>query len=451
MDSCRQSPLRLHPLRRLATGLGRFRKRETGAIGVFGLYIFSGMAVVSAFALDTAYLWQARNQLQVAADAAAHAALYYRDLNLHSADEARVKAISVAHDGMPGELYGELLKPEDIVYGTWDRSAQAFTVDENSRSAVMVQTKRLGERANAAQSFLFRLMGFEEFDVVTTAVFTTFRPTCFREGFVADDVVDIQSNNGFSNGFCIHSNTYVSVNSNNTFEPGTIVSMPNQDDVDLPRSGFKTNDGLQAALRSGVYQMRLINQMDYIYEQLLAGNRDWVPASINQIYKTISGKSLNETHLQPGYIYRHSDCGGNGLTLSNAAGPLSGFVLITDCKIKFANGTRLEDVIIATYSTDNKSVNGPSGVVVGRDDNCADGGSATILTYGGMDFAADLHMYGGRLVAKGNIAFAANADGIEGASMIAMGQIEGTSNMDMGFCGTGMDTSFEADYFRLAL
>jgi hypothetical protein len=38
-------------------------------------------------------------------------------------------------------------------------------------------------------------------------------------------------------------------------------------------------------------------------------------------------------------------------------------------------------------------------------------------------------------IAKGDVSFAANANGIEGASIIAGGQISGTSNMTMGFCG----------------
>ena len=54
----------------------------------------------------------------------------------------------------------------------------------------------------------------------------TYRPGCLREGFVADKMVDIQSNNGFESGFCIHSNVGISINQNNTFEAGTIVSMP---------------------------------------------------------------------------------------------------------------------------------------------------------------------------------------------------------------------------------
>lgn len=67
-----------------------------------------------------------------------------------------------------------------------------------------------------------------------------------------------------------------------------------------------------------------------------------------------------------------------------------------------------------------------------------------------MSFASGLMVFGSQLIASGDIDFAANANGIMGASMIAGGRIDGTSNMDMGFCGSGMENNYEANYFRLA-
>ena len=107
-------------------------------------------------------------------------------------------------------------------------------------------------------------LGYVNYDMSVQSVFTTFRPTCFREGFVSDERIDVQSNNAYQNGFCIHSNDYVSVNSNNTFETGTVVSMPDMEDIHLPRSGWESNEGLQAALRQGYYRLRIINKLPFI-------------------------------------------------------------------------------------------------------------------------------------------------------------------------------------------
>jgi len=105
--------------------------------------------------------------------------------------------------------------------------------------------------------------------------------------------------------------------------------------------------------------------------------------------------------------------------------------------------------VIATTNTSAKSINAPSTLQIGKNDSCAEGNGAQILTLGGVDLAADMRMYGGQIIAKGDVAFAANANGIEGASIIAGGTISGTSNMTMGFCGDGMEDSFRAEYFRL--
>ncbi|MBC7157124.1 MAG: hypothetical protein H5U20_06375 [Rhodobacteraceae bacterium] len=92
-----------------------------------------------------------------------------------------------------------------------------------------------------------------------------------------------------------------------------------------------------------------------------------------------------------------------------------------------------------------------AGLRIGRDDNCATGGGTQLLTLGSMSFPSDLQVYGSQLVARDDIEFSANADGIQGAAFVAGGTISGTSNMEMGFCGTGMENNFHAEYFRLAM
>ncbi|MFB9233508.1 TadE/TadG family type IV pilus assembly protein [Pseudohalocynthiibacter aestuariivivens] len=426
-----------------------FLTDENGAMTIFGLFVFVVMIFVSAVAVDVANLMAARNQLQVAADTAAHAALYFRDTN--DEDAAKAKAVELASAGMPVLVYGEVLSTDDVQFGTWDFDAQAFSADSTSRTAVMVTTRRLSERSNSIASYLFQFAGKSDWDVITSAVFTTYKPTCFREGFVADDVVDIQSNNGYSNGFCIHSNEYVSVNLNNTFEPGTVVSMPNMDEIDLPQSGFENNDGLQAALRSGVYRLRIINKLDGIIAGLAVGSDKYIPDYItsDEPVVILGGHTLDEDDFIPGRIHTMHCTGAGKVTISPTV-PLTEIVFVSDCEVKFGAGTILQDVVIATTDTGATSMNSPASFQIGRDDNCAEGGGAQLLSLGGMDFAAGLKMFGGQIIAKGDVEFSAEANGIEGASIISASTISGTSNMEMAFCGTGMEDNFEAEYFRLA-
>lgn len=123
-------------------------------------------------------------------------------------------------------------------------------------------------------------------------------------------------------------------------------------------------------------------------------------------------------------------------------------VLVTDCEVNFVN-VALENAVVATSHVGTTSMHHNSAMRIGRDDACAEGGGAQLVSLGGMSFAGNLEIYGSQLLAAGEIKFAANADGIQGASLVAGGMIDGTSNMSMGFCGTGMDANYQADYFKL--
>ena len=427
---------------------------EDGSMTVFGLFVCLWIAVVGAFALDVANLYAARTHLQIAADQAAHAAIYNR--NTMDSHQSKIRAIEVVNETLPLARFGSVMQAADIEFGTFDRESDSFVPDANSLSAVRVRASFLRSRENAVESYLFRLIGFDVFDIRQQAIYTTYRPGCLREGFIAEGVVDIQSNNGFTRGFCIHSNTYVSLNSNNFFEPGTIVSMPDLAALDLPKSGFESNDGLEAALRTSRQNIRVLNRVETIIRSYELPGIDVVTPDLERtsdyltsnIPVSLVAKDLSPLELLPGRIY-HVDCIGPRLTV-DASAVLREVVLVSPCEIKFAAGSVLEDVVIISKSTAADAINAPAGLQVGRNDNCAPGGGAQLITRGGMNFAADLQMYGGQLIALGNIEFAANANGIQGASMISGGTISGTSNMDMGFCGTGMEDNFEVDYYRLA-
>ena len=426
--------------------LTRFARSEDGGMTIFALYVLAGALMASAFAVDFAYLQSARTQLQVAADSAAHAALYYRET--HTAAEAKDKAVEVARHDMPTEGFGTVLSADDIEFGYWDSAQRTFTANPYSVSAVRVSPARAQESGNPVTTFLFKLLNHAEWDIRAEAVFVTYRPPCMSEGFVAEGVVDIQSNNAYFDGFCLHSNTYVSINSNNFFEPGTVVSMPDLALLDIPKSGFDTNEGLQMALRRGYYRLRVLNKIDRIEADLTWGSGPYVP---DYIYSPapvhVAGTTLDGADFTPNRI-NYVDCSRGRVTID---GHVKNLVIMANCELKFAQGALLENVVVFNGSTDAKSINSPNGFQVGLNDNCASGGGAQIITRGGMNVASSLQLYGSQLIALGDIEFAANAEGLQGASLIAGGIISGTSNMNMGFCGSGMEDNFTANYFRLVL
>jgi len=423
---------------------------ESGFVTPVSLIAFLGSAVIGGLALDYAGVVAARTQLQVAADLAAHAALYNRDSE--DADTAKQRALDLARDSMPTESYGNIITLDDIEFGTFDPDTYTFTPDPDSRSAARVVAFRVSERTNSVSSYLLRLAGINDFDIVRSSVFETYRPTCFREGLVGDGIVDVQSNNAYTNGFCVHSNAHVSVNQNNYYEPGTVVSMPDTGDLDMANSGFEKNDGLYEALRPGKYRIRILNRLD----EILAGMTDEDSRYYRLDYVTdpqaldVSWKKNMELADFTANRVNVVTCGGKSITLKPEI--YQDMVIIGyDCDFKLSNGTAFEDMTLITTSTDAKSISSPQGLRLGRDDNCAADGGAQVITWGGFHVAANLEVYGSQILAAGPIEFQANADGIMGASMVSGNQIDGTSNSSFGFCGTGMTNNFEAEYFRMRM
>lgn len=427
-----------------------FLTDETGAGSFFSFFLLLSVMMVGGYALDVQNLMTSRTRLQVTADTAAHAALVARETL--PADQAAVRGVQVAEQNMPPARYGVTVDASEIVFGRWDEASQTFTPSATSRSAVQVTARQTDARANPVPTYLLRLVGINDWDVATTSVFTTYHPSCLREGFVADGVVDLQSNNTYTNGFCIHSNSYVSLNSNNTFEPGTVVSMSDLDDLELPNSGYKTNIGLQQALREGSWHIRIVKRIDSLVARLEAFDPEVMPDYIDGVsYRTLPDNRVQDNEIDDGQAYRFT-CGTSGnqtLTIDNSV-RIRENVIVTNCKISYGSGVQIEDAVIVSKNTSSTSHNASSGLTVGKNDNCAAGGGAQLITLGGMSFASDLRIYGGQLLAKGDIEFAANANGIQGAAMVAGGTISGTSNMNMGFCGTGMEDNFQAAYFKLA-
>ena len=97
------------------------------------------------------------------------------------------------------------------------------------------------------------------------------------------------------------------------------------------------------------------------------------------------------------------------------------------------------NAIIATTNTSNQSLNAAASLQLGLDDSCADGGGVTLITLGDAHFSAQTEWYGAEVIANGDVHISANADGIEGVSIQAAGDIKATSNLGMGLCNSGVD------------
>jgi hypothetical protein len=240
--------------------------------------------------------------------------------------------------------------------------------------------------------------------------------------------------------------------------------MSNLADLDLPNSGYKTNEGLKEALREGAWNIRIISRIDDVIAGVKNPNSDYYPdyltsstvitlTSVNGNKAPSATQMKNYTieaaNLKTGRIHQVTCTkASENLTIGNNV-VVDSLVIYTNCPVTFNAGVVVKNAVIVTTSTAATSFKAPNGLVLGVGDNCADGGAAQLVTMGSMNFANGISIYGSQLLAMGDITFAANGNGLEGASMVAGGEISGTSNMIMGACGSYDEDNFQASYFKM--
>ena len=433
------------------------RDEESGAISLLNMYLVLTLAILGGIGIDMANLISARNHLQVAADVAAHAAMAaYKDGDTPA--EARQKALQYAQANMPSGGYGTVLQADDIHFGAYYRTTQEFQKNDDWDEAAMVVTSRLSETANPVSSLLLRLVGFNDFDVRTEAVFINGDPPCVGDGFYASGRVDMQSNNTFTDGFCIRSSSVVEFNNGNTFQSDptlefpVLVSMPTLNDLTIPSSGWGSNPGLYDARRDGVHDLNVDTFITDVIAGMYGAEKDssknphtrlYITDPEDVKYITVIGapkgkgkkttapiSPTNCTTFHPDCLYPNAinvvDCGGTTLDIS--ADLYENVVIHTTCELDFANGADIRNSTIITDSTSDRSIaTNSSGFSLGNMTTCGGNGGATIITRGSMRFAAKMQLLGGQIIAAGDLNFAAQAVGHVGASVITGGEIDGTS------------------------
>jgi Flp pilus assembly protein TadG len=150
---------------RLRRFIAMFRRDERGTV----------LAVVAAFMLvaigtasigvDVAYLYVLRNQLQIAADAAALAAAH----ELPNAAAARAAAIDYATKNMPANVNGNVLTNADVLVGNWNTATHTFVDGATPFNAVKVTTRRAQANANAAPTYFASVFGIRQLDMSARA------------------------------------------------------------------------------------------------------------------------------------------------------------------------------------------------------------------------------------------------------------------------------------------
>ncbi len=441
---------------------------EAGGGTIWGLFWFVLVVGICGLAVDSTDGFRNRTMLQATADSAALAAA----IDLPDASAAVSRAVTYASANMSTAAYGDVLRPEDVTVGTYDRTAGSFSAGGILPNAVMVRLQQTDDNANAVPVNFLRMVGLMSWNVRAQAIAMKYIPDCLKDGLIARGLVDISSNNGFVNKICVHGQSGVHMQNHNYFEPGVNVSMPDVDaQLVTPAGGLTSNPGLSQALREQKFDPRMVNHVDEIMADLLLKQAYVTPSYIDAALPVIvKDERWNFGDATAGRIY-HIQCAANKNVGIPSNMVLSDVVIVADCQISVGSGAQLSNVVLASRSggnpgggnggggnsggggsgISNANINFSSNVSLGIADNCQPGGGVQIFTNASVHFSSSMTINGLQIVAAGDVDLGARDMGVNGISVQTGGNITLTSNNMFGLCSGGAPDLFTVDYYRLVL
>ncbi len=433
----------------------RFRKfaaDEAGGGTVMGLLWFAVLVGITGLAVDITDAYRNRTMLQATADATALAAA----LDLPDQSKVAATAATYAIGNMGFDVNGTVLDTNDVQIGLWDPATQTIDTSALLPDSVMVTVNRSADNGNSVPANFLRIIGLQGWNVTATAVAQRFIPECLKDGLIARNVVDMSSNNGFSNQICVHGNKGVDLQNSNTFEAGVNVSMPSLNMLEGPSDVLNSNPGLQDALRENYLDPRMVNHVDEIMQSFLDVTSSVIPSYIDITLPVIVvDEKFDISTALPGRIY-HIDCKPNKNARIPANTTVVNVVVIAECEIAIGAGATVLSSVLGSRSGGNGSVSKANvgvaaNVQLGVPDNCAVGGGVQIFSNATIHTASSTSIDGVQMVAAGDIELGARSEGVNGISAQAGGDITLTSNNMFGLCSGGAPDLFTVDYYRLVL
>lgn len=432
------------------TTLSKLLRDEQGAGTLWGLFGFMVMVGITGLSVDITDAFRNRTMLQATADAAALAAV----IDLPRRDRALDAAIEYAERNMPPESYGAVLAAEDVVIGRWDWERREFIPDPDTEfpDAVHVRVRMSFGRGNAVLANFLRIIGFKGWELEAHAVAQRFTPQCSTDGLVARGYVNLSSNNGFYNEFCVHGQKGVNLQNGNFFELGTSVSMPDLSMLAIPTDGLTSNPGLADALREGSLDPRMVDHVPDIMDMLLDPRSPIQPAYIHEWKPVITiDCNFDMGSAEEGRIY-HVVCAPNKQIQIPGGKLTHKVVIVAESQIQIPANAVLQDVVLASRAdikNEGANIHFSSGAELGRPDDCADGGGVQIFSTENVFLSSSITWNGVQVVSAKNVELGASDEGVKGLTVQAGGNITLTSNNQFGLCNGDDPLLLTNQHYRL--
>lgn len=492
----------------LITSARKFLADEGGAYTVWSLVWFSIYVAIGGLAVDMSDGYRIKTVLQSTADASALAAI----MSLPDEADGRLQAVNFSGDNMLQGRHGTVVRPSDVVFGTWVFSPAGFAPGGATPNAARVLSRRALDNENPLATNFLRIIGLVEWDVNAVAVATRFVPECLRGGnsFVAGNRVDMTSNNVIDNT-CIHGqNIYedpahdyaVEIQNNGTIYDGTQISMPDLNDM-IDRPTICSNEGL--CQPGKVVTGDMMPRDAFLISEIVAGMLDtasteYLPGDLYSLdsetqvivhptynylnlndcadcveipppveYDPVTGQPLPPDPNAPKtyeymavmepmnvYVFTCNDPM-DQLVLPSTTTQLvlQQVAVISECRITGQSNMQLEGVSLASSAVgggskgyEKATIQFPAGVQFGANDNCAPGGGVQLYAAATVKISAAASIDGMRVVAAGDFEITANMT-VNDLNVQAGHNVRFTANANVGTGCVGEVEGHLAWHYRL--
>lgn len=388
--------------------------------------------MLGGLAVDYTNGVKAKAHLQAVADAGALAGV--QDLPDEAIANTTVKQFVALN--APESNYGIVVKNEDIVFGTWNPTTRSLEFGNPPYNAVSVVVHRRQSGDNPVPTLLLRLGGILSWDVQARAIAIRgiseqIAGPCSSGGLFTKGVVYSGSKNDYVDSFCLHGEQGVTIQSTNTFAPGTVISM-NDHENDFVQSS--DNIIPEGTLASSTYDFPLIDLIPGLESDLSSGDRSRLPDFITQVIRV--NEITSSTELVEGALYIVTEVAdfGSNITLNNIA-------VVAGKEIKTGSNVIMTNTFLVT----NEKILFGSANDFGSADFC-DQGTYSIYAYSGnnIEFGSESLFQGMQLAAAGEIKLGSELRGMNGLYGQAAGNIDYGSADVYGGCPEGLIGEFDS-------
>ncbi|MGG7567046.1 pilus assembly protein TadG-related protein [Rhodovulum sp. DZ06] len=221
---------------------------ERGSTTVWAICWTIGFAMLGGVAMDSTNAYTYKTRLQAVADASALAAA----MKIKDRAAARTAAIELAALNMPVEQHGQVIRPEDIVFGKYNGQGEFVALPDPSQAAEVVQVMagRDTMRGNPVPTWMFQFAGQENWSVSAKSVAVALYGgggwtgggggDCPSANIISTGMLQTAANNTYEPGVCFHGHEEVKTAGNDYMPAGVYVTAPS---VDLVTLGMPLKDG----------------------------------------------------------------------------------------------------------------------------------------------------------------------------------------------------------------